>query len=366
MVAAEAIDTVNSSDIQGAIEAAESAATAAAEAAASAASVDAAAATATAEADAAIAAAAAAAASAASINPTSFATAAQGTKADSALQLTSLSGAAVKATPVDADEFTFLDSAASFVLKRFTWANLKSVLTTALSATFALRGANTDITSLSGLVARGLRFLSTGSIDLASGMPVSGSYVAGDLVLEFTTISRISGWRRLTTGSGHVLNTDWVYFSGNAINSGTAVATTSGTRVDFTGIPSGVKRITVMLRGCSLSGTSDYMVQLGWSGGVENSGYSGGLNPLSAWFSTGFRVTDVATAAQTLDCVMVLTRIDGNNWMCSFNTGHPASNIARSGAGSKSLSDTLTQVRVTSVNGTDTLDLGSANVFWEF
>jgi hypothetical protein len=126
MVAAEAIDTVNSSDIQGAIEAAESAATAAAEAAVSAASVDAAAATATAEADSAIAAAAAAAASAASINPASFATAAQGTKADSALQLTDLTGAATKTPPVDADEFTFLDSAASFALKKFTWANLKA------------------------------------------------------------------------------------------------------------------------------------------------------------------------------------------------------------------------------------------------
>ncbi len=126
MVAAEAIDTVNSSDIQGAIDAAETAATAAAAAAVSAASVNAAAITAAAEADAAEAAAIAAAASAASINPASFATAAQGTKADSALQLTSLTGAATKTPPVDADEFTFLDSAAGFVIKKFTWANLKA------------------------------------------------------------------------------------------------------------------------------------------------------------------------------------------------------------------------------------------------
>ncbi len=147
MIAAEAIDTVNSSDIQGAIEAAETAATAAAAAAVSAASVSAAAITAAAEADAAEAAAIAAADSAASINPASFATAAQGTKADSALQLTSLTGAATKTPPVDADEFTFLDSVASFAIKKFTWANIK----TALATVFALKGANSDITSLSGL-----------------------------------------------------------------------------------------------------------------------------------------------------------------------------------------------------------------------
>jgi hypothetical protein len=36
--------------------------------------------------------------------------------------------AAVKATPVDADEFGFLDSAAEFGVKKFTWANLKSAV----------------------------------------------------------------------------------------------------------------------------------------------------------------------------------------------------------------------------------------------
>lgn len=38
--------------------------------------------------------------------------------------------AATKATPVDADEFGFLDSAASWVMKKFTWANIKSTLKT--------------------------------------------------------------------------------------------------------------------------------------------------------------------------------------------------------------------------------------------
>jgi hypothetical protein len=36
--------------------------------------------------------------------------------------------AASKATPVDADEIPLVDSAAAFVLKRLTWANLKATL----------------------------------------------------------------------------------------------------------------------------------------------------------------------------------------------------------------------------------------------
>ena len=49
--------------------------------------------------------------------------------------------------------------------------------------------------------------------------------------------------------------------------SGTAVASTSGTSIDFTGIPSWVKRITVMFNGVSTSGTSFKQIQIG-SGSV--------------------------------------------------------------------------------------------------
>jgi hypothetical protein len=61
---------------------------------------------------------------------------------------------------------------------------------------------------------------------------------------------------------------------GGAITSGTAVASTSGTSIDFTGIPSWVKRITVMFSSVSLSGASSYLVQIGTSGGIQNTGYT--------------------------------------------------------------------------------------------
>ena len=65
-----------------------------------------------------------------SIPVSSFASAAQGEKADSALQsfdvAAAVHAASSKSTPVDADEFALIDSAASFGLKRLTWANLKA------------------------------------------------------------------------------------------------------------------------------------------------------------------------------------------------------------------------------------------------
>jgi len=84
--------------------------------------------------------------------------------------------------------------------------------------------------------------------------------------------------------------------------SGTAV-TASGTSVDFTGIPSWVKRVTVMFSGVSLSGTSSYLVQLGDSGGVENTGYlSAGVLLRDATavaavnYTTGFGIGSVSAA----------------------------------------------------------------------
>jgi hypothetical protein len=55
----------------------------------------------------------------------------------------------------------------------------------------------------------------------------------------------------------------------SALVAGTAVATTSGTSIDFTSIPSWVKRITVMFNAVSTNSTSLPQIQLGTSSGIE-------------------------------------------------------------------------------------------------
>jgi hypothetical protein len=152
--------------------------------------------------------------------------------------------------------------------------------------------------------------------------------------------------------------------------SGTAVSAT-GTAVDFTGIPSWAKRITVMLSGVSTNGTSNWLIQLGDSGGIEVTGYDSGVsfaqtgNLTGAANSTaGLLLTISFGAAQKASGQIILTKIDGNTWVSSVTLGTDTT-YNYFGGGTKTLSDTLTQVRITTVNGTDTFDAGSINILYE-
>ncbi len=153
------------------------------------------------------------------------------------------------------------------------------------------------------------------------------------------------------------------------LTSGTAVASTSGTAIDFTSIPSWVKRITVMLSGVSTNSTSLVQLQLGDAGGFETTGYlSAAQNGASsANSSTGYLLTQANAAASSLTGNAVLCKIDGNTWIISGDVAQQptvSANVASLG-GSKTLSDTLTQVRITTVNGTDTFDAGTINILYE-
>ena len=155
----------------------------------------------------------------------------------------------------------------------------------------------------------------------------------------------------------------------SVISSGSVVSA-SGTTVDFTGIPSWVKRITVMFVGLSGNGSSYPTVRLGDSGGFEVSGYLGstqsGTN--SVLFTTGFEfASNVATSARLYHGAMTLTLQNSstNTWSATSVVGlSDGASVAIMG-GSKSLSDTLTQVRVTFANNTDTFDAGSINILYE-
>jgi len=148
------------------------------------------------------------------------------------------------------------------------------------------------------------------------------------------------------------------------INSKTAVASTSGTSIDFTGIPSGVKRVTVMFSGVSTNGSSAVLVQLGDSGGIENTGYLGSAN--STNFTTGFS-DGFADGAAVRHGQFNICLVDSatNKWVCAVSMGKSDSTTSSVGGFSKPLSATLDRVRLTTVNGTDTFDAGSINILYE-
>jgi hypothetical protein len=151
----------------------------------------------------------------------------------------------------------------------------------------------------------------------------------------------------------------------------TAVASTSGTSIDFTGIPSWAKRITVMLAGVSGSGTSVILFQLGDSGGIENTGYLStgsriaGGTAASADFTAGFGLGTSNVAGEAKHGSVTFCLVDSNTWVASGVMTASFAGYSVFVSGSKTLSDTLTQLRITTVNGTDTFDAGSINVMWE-
>jgi hypothetical protein len=158
------------------------------------------------------------------------------------------------------------------------------------------------------------------------------------------------------------------------INSGTAVASTSGTSIDFTSIPSWVKRITVMFSAVSTNGNSTpYLIQIGPSGGVETTGYLGSsgyiasASPGSVNYTAGFALNVDNSSTNVIHGSMVISLLNAstNTWVASgvFSASDRAF-IIMSGF-SKTLAGTLARVRITTAGGTDSFDNGAINILYE-
>jgi hypothetical protein len=168
----------------------------------------------------------------------------------------------------------------------------------------------------------------------------------------------INGSAGVTTNSGAVYN---------GIQGGTAVASTSGTSIDFTSIPSWVKRVTVMFDGVGTNGTSNLQIQVG-SSSVSTSGYIGSALQQSAANSTissGIPLTGTTTSISFYYGNIVITNISSNTWTATGILWNSAGALNWTAAITPNLSDTLDQVRITTVNGTDAFDAGSINILFE-
>jgi hypothetical protein len=158
------------------------------------------------------------------------------------------------------------------------------------------------------------------------------------------------------------------------IVSGTAVASTSGTSIDFTGIPSWVKRVTVMFNRISTSGTSQILLQLG-AGSIATTNYStrvtaiNGANQTNAnVMGNAFGVTSSgnSAAANIISGQIILSLFGSNSWCgCGSTMDNTSASVQWVQAGDVALTGTLDRVRITTVNGTDTFDAGTINILYE-
>lgn len=160
--------------------------------------------------------------------------------------------------------------------------------------------------------------------------------------------------------------------SSAAVTLGTPIVTTSGTNIDFT-IPAGVKRITVNFVGVSTNGTTNYLVQIGDSGGIEAAGYLGagvatpnGSAIITVNYTAGFGVPSGAAANVIHGSIFLsLENSSAATWVASGALSLSNAATGFSISGSKSLSaGPLTSVRVTTT-GSDNFDAGEINVSWD-
>jgi hypothetical protein len=183
---------------------------------------------------------------------------------------------------------------------------------------------------------------------------------------------------QVITGTGVTAGTQITGFISGSGNTGTytvsasqtvASTTMTVTAIDFLNIPSWVKRITVGFVGISTSGTSNLQIQLG-SGSANTSGYLGtslastSAGNSAATSTTGF-VIFAGTATYTFNGIGVFTNVTGNTWAGTISLGQSDSARVVSVYASIALAGVLDRIRLTTVNGTDTFDNGSINIFYE-
>jgi len=162
--------------------------------------------------------------------------------------------------------------------------------------------------------------------------------------------------------------------SGGSTLQSASIQSASGTGVEFTGIPSGVQRITILFTGISTNGTSDIVIRIGTGSGFENTGYFSsyqGVNTTGGTSSnptltTGFGLTAAVVASTISYGIVTLVTMGNNIWLATGTLARDSSNdAAYFNSGSKTLAGTLDRVKLTTANGSDSFDAGSVNILYE-
>ena len=176
----------------------------------------------------------------------------------------------------------------------------------------------------------------------------------------------------LTIGSG---------YSGSVIteHSSSPFATTSGTTVDITSIPSWVKRITLILDQLSNDSSRAIWLRLGSGGSPDTTAdykfsyisinTSGNTN-IGTTTSSRISIGDGYSASSSIMGKVVITNITGNSWHIDSYTGDLV-DIGGAyetpqfmGNGQKSLSGTLDNIQLL-LSGAGDFDAGQVTVYYE-
>ena len=228
------------------------------------------------------------------------------------------------------------------------------------------------MSSIAAGTSAGTALVSTGDTSGALQLQVNGTTPSvtlaanGSIGVGSTPAYGTSG--QVLTSAGSAAAPTWSTVSAG-FTLGTPVASTSGTSIDFTGIPAGVKQIIVSFNGVSTSGTSIKSIRIGDSGGIETTGYdsSGASMTASAQdvnvSTAGFIVhSEQANHVLVGSATLTLENSSLNSWALTGNFSDSGTGRVFASSGAKSLSAVLDRIRITTNNGTDTFDAGEINI----
>jgi len=139
----------------------------------------------------------------------------------------------------------------------------------------------------------------------------------------------------------------------------------TGTAIDFSSIPAGVREIFVGFDQVSMSGADTLLVQIGPSGTPETTGYqSVSTNAQSSGTTSstsGFAVR-IFDGGDQINGIMSITNLTGNVWVASHAFGIDTG-AGMVGGGRKSVASAPDILRVTRA-GSATFDAGQLNVWY--
>lgn len=187
----------------------------------------------------------------------------------------------------------------------------------------------------------------------------------GSVTLQEPTTAT-NGTLNLPAGTGTVS----VNGLSSNIVSATAQSATSGTTIDFTGIPSWVKRITLVANDISFAAAGTSRIRIGTSGGLVSTGYSSANGTISnanttvvSTITDGFPGPITGSAAATATIVCTVFNVTGNTWTAMTQAIRPADLLTQNGVGVVTLSGTLDRISI--VATTSTFDAGTINILYE-
>lgn len=162
--------------------------------------------------------------------------------------------------------------------------------------------------------------------------------------------------------------------TGGKIITGTVISASANTFLDFTGIPSWVRRVTLMFSGVSLNATADVLIQLGAAGVFQTTSYSSVGSGIATTVATtastaGFIIgnTGALLAANFLDGQIIFNLLNPGSFTYTGSGSFAMRTTPQTmlSSGVVSLTSNLDRIRITSVANTATFDAGSINISYE-